>query len=78
MPALGVPTLGTTALGGETGVLRDPPVVSGVAATTTATLQLTQLFLGPTLSHKDDLNLTIVFKQRTLQVIQHTMTLVGF
>ena len=36
MPALGVPTLGTTALGGETGVLRDPPVVSGVAATTTA------------------------------------------
>ena len=36
MPSLGVPALGTTALGGETGVVHDPPVVSGVTATTTA------------------------------------------
>ena len=38
MPAVAVPAIGTTALGGETGITHDPPVVSTVAATTAADL----------------------------------------
>ena len=35
MPALGMAAIGTTAIGGESGLVYDPPVVSSVAATTT-------------------------------------------
>jgi hypothetical protein len=38
MPAVGVPAIGTTALGGETGITHDPPVVASVAASTAADL----------------------------------------
>lgn len=36
MPAVAVPAIGATAIGGETGTTNDPPVVTSVAATTTA------------------------------------------
>ncbi len=36
MPAVAVPPIGTTALGGESGLTKDPPVVTSVAATTSA------------------------------------------
>ena len=36
MPAVAVSPIGTTALGGESGLTKDPPVITGVAATTSA------------------------------------------